>query len=346
MGGMVAQVVAAAAPERLLSLALLSTTPRRTLLEKLPPARELLAILRWCLAATPEDKADVDLSLHFSDAYLDRPLHPGTQARGGGAGPSVRDFWRRVYLAEQSAGAAQPAAGLRGQLRALLGFRLKRRQIARVRARLACGVLVMQGDRDRMVHPGSGPALLRYLTDPWFGAKGARALPRERVELLMLPDTGHFAPIQARHAVARALLDLWASADLCHPGGRGGGALAAAAPAPPAPSLAGLLGRLWRSQAAQGAEAERARMRCDLRARGQRWVPGKTRVPLESLIAVDAGASKLPTTFDVPATFNASRERAFDLHDRFVPGRLPGAASGGGAGAGGTRVAWMVPAGA
>jgi pimeloyl-ACP methyl ester carboxylesterase len=64
MGGMVAQVVAAAAPERLLSLALLSTTPRRTLREKLPPARELLAILRWCLAATPEDKADVDLSLH------------------------------------------------------------------------------------------------------------------------------------------------------------------------------------------------------------------------------------------------------------------------------------------
>ncbi|KAJ1491651.1 Alpha/Beta hydrolase protein [Baffinella frigidus] len=347
MGGMISQVVASMIPARLLSLALLSTTPRRTLLEKLPPASQLYSIFKWCTAVSPEAKAEVDLELHFADAYLDAPLHPlappptpspslsvslspslsdapplaNDNAAGEGRALTVRDFWMKVYLKQQADGQGdpQPSAGMRGQLRALLSFKLKKSQLAAIRANLSCHVLVMQGDQDRMVHPACGPALFRYLTDPAFGAKGAKALPRSQVDLVMLPGAGHFVPIQTRHQVAGRLHNLWASAEPA----------SALAPLPrvaaPTSALSGLVRRLV-GRAPQGEARAPAREEAEVGARGQRWVPKKSQGSLEDLLRQLGGGA------------DDDSVDQFSFVDRQAGEGLVGSHPGGG------RVAWMVGA--
>mmetsp|Transcript_28103 Transcript_28103/g.65538 ORF Transcript_28103/g.65538 Transcript_28103/m.65538 type:complete len:151 (+) Transcript_28103:752-1204(+) len=92
MGGMICQMAASLYPQRLLSLALLATTARRSILERIPPISELPSLLGWVLARSEEDKAEADLRMHFDDDYLGREFVSGAK---------IKDFWKTVYLKER-----------------------------------------------------------------------------------------------------------------------------------------------------------------------------------------------------------------------------------------------------
>jgi len=200
MGGMICQTVAALYPQRLLSLALLATTARRSIQERIPPVSELPSLLNWVLARSEEEKAEADLRMHFDDEYLQREFVDGA---------TIRDFWLRVYLEDRAAAEktqGQAWCGFTGQLSALTNFGLTTERIATIRKSLRVPVLIMSGKKDRIVHPESGRLLHNYLTRGVIG--NAPPLSGERCRLVRL-DAGHFLPIQKRREVASSLLSLW-----------------------------------------------------------------------------------------------------------------------------------------
>ncbi|KAK8955734.1 hypothetical protein KSP40_PGU015793 [Platanthera guangdongensis] len=79
MGGMIACKLAAMAPERLLSLALLNATGGG--FECLPKFdRQFISLaLRFLRAKTPQDRAAVDLETHYTQEYLDECFGSSTR---------------------------------------------------------------------------------------------------------------------------------------------------------------------------------------------------------------------------------------------------------------------------
>ncbi|KAH8051071.1 10-hydroxy-9-(phosphonooxy)octadecanoate phosphatase [Aureococcus anophagefferens] len=73
MGGMVAMEFAASHPDRVASLALLSTTAHRRALDYVPRAAAVPNGLRLLSARSPADRARVDVAFHFSRHFLFAP---------------------------------------------------------------------------------------------------------------------------------------------------------------------------------------------------------------------------------------------------------------------------------
>ncbi|MFI0738733.1 alpha/beta fold hydrolase [Streptomyces sp. NPDC021100] len=159
MGGMIAQTIAAAAPERTLSLtSLYSTTGARGVGQ---PALSTLRLLAAPPARTRTAAVRAHLRLTGHIAGVGHPIDDAAEAAVAARG------WDRS--------AGDPAAGTARQVQAIQRSGDRTAQLSRITA----PALVINGDRDPLVHPSGGAATARAI-------RSARHV--------VIPGMGHHLP--------------------------------------------------------------------------------------------------------------------------------------------------------
>lgn len=137
MGGMIACKLASIAPERVVSLAMLSSTGGGyQCLPKIDRALIKLAY-RFLRAKTPEERAHVDLDSHYTQDYLDTLV--GDEYR--------RAILYKEYVKNLSNSGMQPKHGLDGQFNACWTHSVSSRELQRIRA-AGVRVVVIHGRGD------------------------------------------------------------------------------------------------------------------------------------------------------------------------------------------------------
>lgn len=124
MGAMIACKLAAIAPNRILSLALLNATGGG--FECLPKLdRQMLSLAyRFLRAKTPEERAAVDLDTHYTKEYLDELV--GTDTR--------RKILHQEYVKAISSSGMQSKCGFDGQINACWAHRLTSKELDIIRS--------------------------------------------------------------------------------------------------------------------------------------------------------------------------------------------------------------------
>ena len=209
MGGMVAMEFAASYPDRVASLALLSTTAHRRALDYVPRAAAVPKGLRLLSARSPADRARVDVAFHFSRHFLSAPVSDAEREDLGAAAGDRKRRWREFYVAEgNDASESQDPRVLRHQVRAACRWRLGRRGLERLRG---LRVLVAHGREDVVVRPSSARHLYRALAEdpPGCCLRGAAA-PRGDKHLLVLADAAHMVTSSHAPRLAATLRAFWA----------------------------------------------------------------------------------------------------------------------------------------
>ena len=209
MGGMVAMEFAASHPDRVASLALLSTTAHRRALDYVPRAAAVPNGLRMLSARSPADRARVDVAFHFSRHFLSAPVSDAEREDLGAAAGDRKRRWREFYVAEgNDASESQDPRVLRHQVRAACRWRLGRRGLERLRG---LRVLVAHGREDVVVRPSSARHLYRALAEdpPGCCLRGAAA-PRGDKHLLVLADAAHMVTSSHAPRLAATLRAFWA----------------------------------------------------------------------------------------------------------------------------------------
>ncbi|KAK9905015.1 hypothetical protein WJX75_007824 [Coccomyxa subellipsoidea] len=171
MGGMVATRLAAMAPERVASLTLISTTGGGT--QSIPRSwRAVKYALQLANAKSAEDRAKVDLKLHFMKATLDEPDRKYGRTR--------RELLYEEYVeGSKRGGIGQPKEGFEGQLRAIWDHQVTSREAATI-VSAQIPVLVIHGRHDILAMPHFGEQLAHKLRAPCIMLEGAHFLTRER----------------------------------------------------------------------------------------------------------------------------------------------------------------------
>lgn len=137
MGGMIACKLASIAPERVISLAMLSTTGGGyQCLPKLDRTMVKIAY-RFMRAKTPEERAHVDLDTHYTQDYLDTLV--GDEYR--------RAILYKDYVKNLSTSGMQPKHGLDGQFHACWTHGVSSRELDRLR-NAGVRVIVIHGTGD------------------------------------------------------------------------------------------------------------------------------------------------------------------------------------------------------
>jgi len=178
MGGLVARAFAAAYPERVSHLALLSTAYERS------PEEQTAILTRLAQAETegPTTLVAAALDRWFSPGF--RTAHPEVVARIRERLASNDD---EGFLA-----AYRVFAEADSQMAAFLDSRGLAGEGADGGGRIACPALIVTGEED----PGSSPAMARRLADAIAGAR-----------CLILPGMRHLALMEAPEAVTNPLID-------------------------------------------------------------------------------------------------------------------------------------------
>jgi pimeloyl-ACP methyl ester carboxylesterase len=178
MGGLVARAFAAAYPERVSHLALLSTAYERS------PEEQTAILTRLAQAETegPTTLGAAALDRWFSPGF--RTAHPEVVARirerlASNDGEGFLAAYRVFAEADSQMAAFLDSRGLAGE--GPDGGR-----------RIACPALIVTGEED----PGSSPAMARRLADAIAGAR-----------CLILPGMRHLALMEAPEAVTNPLID-------------------------------------------------------------------------------------------------------------------------------------------
>ncbi|KAL0922223.1 hypothetical protein M5K25_006193 [Dendrobium thyrsiflorum] len=124
MGAMIACKLAAMAPERLLSLALLNATGGG--FECFPKVgRQIISIVfRFLRAKTPQERAAVDLELHYSKEYLDESVGSSTR----------RKILYQKYVKAISSNGMQSKKGFDGQVHACWTHKLTSKELDAIRS--------------------------------------------------------------------------------------------------------------------------------------------------------------------------------------------------------------------
>ncbi|MFF9345001.1 MULTISPECIES: alpha/beta fold hydrolase [unclassified Streptomyces] len=159
MGGMIAQTIAATAPERVLSLAsLYSTTGGRKVGQ---PSLSTIRLLAAPPARNRTEAVRAHLRLTRHVAGTDHPIDDAAEAAIAARG------WDRS--------AGEPAAGTARQIQAIQRSGDRTAQLSGITA----PTLVINGDRDPLVHPSGGAATVRAI-------RSARHV--------VIPGMGHHIP--------------------------------------------------------------------------------------------------------------------------------------------------------
>ncbi|XP_020676610.1 uncharacterized protein LOC110095408 isoform X2 [Dendrobium catenatum] len=124
MGAMIACKLAAMAPERLLSLALLNATGGG--FECFPKVgrQSISIVFRFLRAKTPQDRAAVDLELHYSKEYLDECVGSSTR----------RKILYQKYVKAISSNGMQSKKGFEGQVHACWTHKLSSKELDAIRS--------------------------------------------------------------------------------------------------------------------------------------------------------------------------------------------------------------------
>ncbi|XP_074589577.1 uncharacterized protein LOC141845418 [Curcuma longa] len=124
MGGMIACKLAALAPGRICSLALLNVTGGG--FECFPKIdRQMISLaFRFLSARTPEQRAIVDLETHYTTEYLDE--HVGSCRR--------RDILYKEYVKNISSSGMQSNHGFEGQVNACWNHKMTPKELERIRS--------------------------------------------------------------------------------------------------------------------------------------------------------------------------------------------------------------------
>ncbi|KAI0518911.1 hypothetical protein KFK09_006348 [Dendrobium nobile] len=124
MGAMIACKLAAMAPERLLSLALLNATGGG--FECFPKVgrQSISIVFRFLRAKTPQERAAVDLELHYSKEYLDECVGSSTR----------RKILYQKYVKAISSNGMQSKKGFEGQVHACWTHKLSSKELDAIRS--------------------------------------------------------------------------------------------------------------------------------------------------------------------------------------------------------------------
>ncbi|XP_020576143.1 uncharacterized protein LOC110021820 [Phalaenopsis equestris] len=137
MGAMIACKLAAMAPERLLSLALLNATGGGY--ECFPKVdRKIISIVfRFLRARTPQERAAVDLEMHYTKEYLDECVGLSTR----------RKVLHQKYVEAISSSGMQCKKGFEGQVHACWNHKLTSKELDAIRS-AGFLILVIHGRHD------------------------------------------------------------------------------------------------------------------------------------------------------------------------------------------------------
>ncbi|KAJ6842160.1 catalytic/ hydrolase isoform X1 [Iris pallida] len=123
MGSMIACKLAAIAPQRLLSLALLNTTGGGFECFPRIDSQMMSLAFRFLRAKTPEQRAAVDLETHYTKEYLDESV--GTSTR--------RKILHQEYVKAISSTGMQSSCGFEGQINACWTHKMTSKELDQIR---------------------------------------------------------------------------------------------------------------------------------------------------------------------------------------------------------------------
>eukprot|EP00879_Flechtneria_rotunda_P030356 GHRR01032981.1.p1 GENE.GHRR01032981.1~~GHRR01032981.1.p1 ORF type:complete len:410 (+),score=138.23 GHRR01032981.1:137-1366(+) len=168
MGGMVAQALAVAAPGRVQSLTLLSTSAGGW--QIIPSSwTGLKTAVKMITARTPENAADATLHMHFRRRTL--------KAWVGHLAARRQELLRREYMTPGN-GPPQPHHGFKGQLLACWRHTLSRKDANAIK-QAGFPVLVIHGRNDKLASAANAESLARRLAAPCVILPGAHFIVRE-----------------------------------------------------------------------------------------------------------------------------------------------------------------------
>ncbi|XP_062223471.1 uncharacterized protein LOC133922247 [Phragmites australis] len=130
MGSMIASKLAAIAPDRIASLALLSTTGGGYQCIPKVDWHTISLACRFLRARTPEQRAIVDLEVHYTREYLEEAIGSSTR----------RQMLYQDYVKGLSSGGMQSKQGFEGQMNACWTHKLSPKELDRIRS---AGFLVL-----------------------------------------------------------------------------------------------------------------------------------------------------------------------------------------------------------
>ncbi|TVU32394.1 hypothetical protein EJB05_24124 [Eragrostis curvula] len=137
MGSMIASKLAATAPERVVSLALLNTTGGGYQCIPKVNWHTISLACRFLRARTPEQRAILDLEVHYTREYLEEAVGSSTR----------RQMLYQEYVKGLSSGGMQSRHGFEGQLNACWTHQLSTKELDRIRS-AGFLVLVIHGRYD------------------------------------------------------------------------------------------------------------------------------------------------------------------------------------------------------
>lgn len=137
MGSMIASKLAAMAPERVASLALLNTTGGGYQCIPKVDCQTISLAYRFLRSRTPEQRAIIDLEVHYTREYLDETVGASTR----------RQMLYQEYVKGLSSGGMQSRLGFEGQMNACWKHKLSPKELDQIRS-AGFLVLVIHGRDD------------------------------------------------------------------------------------------------------------------------------------------------------------------------------------------------------